>query len=307
MIPIRWNWRKNYILYFMLLPAFVFVLVFNYIPMYGLIIAFQDFKPVHSFIGSPFVGLKWFRIVVDSPDFSQILFNTLIISALKIFFGTLITIMFALLLNEVRHTLYKRSIQTFVYFPHFLSWVIVGGIFIDFLSTKGPVNQFLNMIGIQDIFFLGDNDWFRFTLVSSDVWKGFGWGVILYLAALSGINPELYEAAIMDGASRWRQTWHITIPGIMPTTVLLTTLNIGVILNAGFGLEGTGYEQVLMLYNPAVYESGDIIDTFVYRVGLLDSQYSLATAVGLGKSFVGILLIVISYRLAYKLTNYRIF
>lgn len=287
-------------LYFMLLPAVVCVVVFNYIPMYGIVIAFQDFKPIYSFAGSPYVGFKWFRVVADSPDFFQVLYNTLRISILKIVCGTLVTLVFALLLNEVRHRFYKRTIQTFVYFPHFLSWVIVGGILVDLLSMKGPANQLLHALGLDRIFFLGDNGWFPYTLVASDVWKGFGWGVILYLAALSGINPELYEAAVMDGANRLRLAWHITLPGIVPTMILLTTLSLGAILDAGF-------EQVLILYSPVVYQSGDIIDTFVYRVGLQGSEYSLATAVGLGKSIVGMVLIAAAYRLAYTLTNYRIF
>jgi putative aldouronate transport system permease protein len=219
---------------------------------------------------------------------------------LKIFFGQLAPIIFALLLNEVRHTIYKRTVQTLTYLPHFLSWVMIGGIFIDILSTQGIINRILNQFGVESIFFLGSNKWFRTTLVVTDVWKGFGWGSILYMAALSGINQELYESAVLDGANRLQQTWYVTLPGIVPTIVLLATLSLGNILNAGF-------EQIFNLYNPAVYETGDVIDTFVYRMGLLDTQFSLATAVGLFKSVVSFILIVISYKLANKYTNYRIF
>jgi putative aldouronate transport system permease protein len=297
---VKWNMKRNWPLYAMLVPGFIFIILFSYTPMYGVIIAFQDFQPVSGFLGSEFVGLKWFRYLLDMPDFKNVFGNTLVIALYKMFFGQLVPILFALLLNEIRHDLYKRSIQTLVYLPNFLSWVIVGGIFIDLLSTKGIINKFLNVFGINSIFFLGSNDWFRFTLVATDVWKGFGFGAIIYLAALSGINPELYESAMIDGANRWKQTLHITLPGIIPTIILLATLNLGNVLNAGF-------EQVLMFYNPAVYQTGDIIDTFVYRAGLIDAQFSLATAVGLFKSVISFFLIVISYKLAHKFANYRIF
>lgn len=297
---IRWNLRRNWLPYLLLIPPFAMIFIFLYYPMYGIVIAFQDYSPIHGFTGSPYVGLKWFRYLLDMPDFTTILTNTLVISLLKIVFGQLAPLLFALLLNEVRHMAFKRIVQTFVYLPHFLSWVIIGGIFIDLLSTKGIINQFLGLFGIEPVFFLGSNAWFQTTLVSMDVWKEFGFGAILYLAALSGIDPHLYEAAKMDGANRLQQVFHITIPQISPIIILLCTLSIGNILNAGF-------EQVLVLYNPAVYQTGDIIDTFVYRTGLQQAQFSLATAVGLFKSLVSCFLIVLSYRLAYRFANYRIF
>jgi len=291
---------KHGALYLMVLPAAALVFIFNYIPMYGIVIAFQDYQPIHGFSGSPFAGLQWFRAMFSMPDSGQIFYNTLFIALLKIIFGQLAPITFALLLNEIAVKSYKRTIQTLTYLPHFLSWVMIGGIFIDLLSTKGIINHFLNTMGVESIFFLGSNKWFRFTLVVTDVWKGFGWGTILYLAALSGIDPNLYEAAVVDGANRVRRMWHITLPGIVPTVVLLATLSLRGILDAGF-------EQVFMLYNPAVYRTGDIIDTFVYRIGLIDAQYSLATAVGLLKSVIGLFLIALSYRLAARFANYRIF
>ncbi len=296
----QWRFRRNGVLYLMLLPAALFIITFNYIPMYGFIIAFQDFNPMKGFLGSPFAGLKWFKVVLETPDFWQVCYNTLVISLLKIGFGMAFPIIFALLLNEVGNRVFKRSVQTTVYFPNFLSWVIVGGIFLDLLSLGGPVNGVLKALGQKGIIFLGDNRWFRTTLVATDVWKTFGWNAILYLAALSMINPELYEAATIDGAGRWKQTLHVTLPGIATTIILLAVLNLGNVLNAGF-------EQVFMLYNPVVYRTGDIIDTFVYRVGLLGGDFSLGTAVGLGKSAVGIILISLSYRLAYRFTGYRIF
>ncbi len=296
----RWHFRRNASLYIMLVPAAVFVILFNYIPMYGFVIAFQDFNPMKGFLGSPLAGFKWFQIAFESPNFWQVTYNTLFISLMKIAFSIAFPVLFALLLNEVHNRLFKRTVQTTVYFPNFLSWVIVGGIFLDLLSLGGPINSVLKFFGLKGIIFLGDNRWFRATLVATEVWKSFGWNAILYLAALSMINPELYEAAVIDGANRWRQTWHVTLPGIATTVILLATLSLGNVLNAGF-------EQVFMLYNPVVYRTGDIIDTFVYRIGLLGGEFSLATAVGLGKSVVGIVLISTSYWLAYKLTGYRIF
>lgn len=284
----------------MILPGIVFVFVFYYLPMYGLVIAFQDYQPIHGFLGSPFVGFEWFDLVFAMPDFRRILLNTISIGALKLIWGQSIPILFALLLNEVSNPTFKRTVQTIVYFPHFLSWVIIGGIFIEILGTNGVVNGVLSAFGGEPIFFLGSNKWFRTVVVATDVWKDFGWSAILYLAALTGINPNLYESASIDGAGRLQQTWHVTLPGILSTIILVLSLRLGHFLQVGF-------EQIFMLYNPAVYETGDIIDTFVYRAGLIDSQYSLATAIGLFKSFVGLGLIVLSYRLAYKLANYRIF
>ncbi len=296
----RWNIKRNYILYLMLIPTCILLFVFAYMPMYGVVIAFQDFQPLNGFVGSPFVGLYWFKFLFNMPDFKSIIINTLIIAACKIVFLQLSSISFSILLNEVSHRFYKKVIQTVVFLPNFLSWVIIGSIFIDILSTRGVINQFLGIFGVESIFFLGSNQWFRFTLVSTDIWKNFGFNSILYLAALTNINPEYYEAATIDGAGKVKQMWYITLPGIRSTIILLATLSLGNVLNAGF-------EQILILYNPAVYQTGDIIDTFVYRTGLIDAQFSLSTAVGLFKSVISFFLIVFSYRMAYKYANYRIF
>nr|WP_246400453.1 ABC transporter permease subunit [Jiangella mangrovi] len=220
---------------------------------------------------------------------------------MKIVAGLIAPLLTALLLNEVGKAAFRRSVQTVIYLPHFLSWVILGGILIDVLSpSNGIVNQFLGIFGVDPIYFLGDNDWFPYTLVVSDTWKEFGFNTVVYLAAITAIDPSLYEVASVDGAGRLRQTWHITLPGMAPIIVLLATLSLGNVLNAGF-------EQVFVMYSPQVYDSGDIIDTFVFRLGLIDFQYSAAAAVGLFKSVVSLLFIGLSYFLAYRFARYRIF
>ena len=267
--------------------------------MFGVTMAFQDFNPGLGFFRSKFVGLKWFQNIYMMPDFIDILRNTVVIACGKIVTGMFASVLFALLLNEVRHINLKKFVQTAVYLPYFLSWVIVGGVFIDLLSTKGLVNQFLNLFNIKNILFLASNQWFQPTMIITDVWKNFGWGAIVYLAALTGINPELYESAAIDGANRFRRMWHITLPGIQATIILMSALSLGNVLNAGF-------DQILIMYSPIVYRTGDIIDTFVYRQGLVEMQFSMSTAVGLFKSIIGFILIVTSNRIAYKVANYRI-
>lgn len=285
----------------MLLPGVVLVLVYSYGPMLGLIMSFEDYLPIRGFTGSEWVGLDNFRYVLAMPDTYTILWNTIYISLMKIVAGLVFPILVALLLNEIRKSAVKRSIQTLIYLPHFLSWIILGGILIDILSpSSGIVNELLKAVGFKPIYFLGDNRWFPYTIVLSDLWKEFGFATIVYLAALTSINPVLYEAAIVDGAGRLKQTLHVTLPGMAPIIVLLTTLSLGNVLNAGF-------DQIFNLYSPQVYESGDIIDTMVYRLGLVDSQFGPAAAVGLFKSVVSFVFISGSYFLAYRLANYRIF
>ncbi|QTH43115.1 sugar ABC transporter permease [Cohnella sp. LGH] len=295
------KWRREIPLHMMILPGLVLILIYSYVPFFGLTMAFQKFLPARPFFDNPWVGLEHFRYVWDMPNSLRVLWNTLYIASLKIVVGQLVPIAVALLLNELRKEWLKRGVQTLIYLPHFLSWIILGGILIDILSpSQGIVNQLLGVFGIEPIYFLGDNRWFPITIVISDVWKEFGFNTIVYLAALTGINPSLYEAAVIDGASRWKQTLNITLPGILPIVVLLATLSLGNVLNAGF-------DQVFNLYSPSVYESGDIIDTLVYRVGLEQAQYSVATAIGLFKSIVSCVMISLSYFLAYRLANYRIF
>ncbi|MGZ9584383.1 ABC transporter permease [Paenibacillus marinisediminis] len=285
----------------MVLPAVIMVFIFSYIPMTGIIIAFQEYKANLGVTGSPWVGLKHFRYMFENEYFMQITMNTLFFACSKIVLNLIIPFVFALLLNEVRHMGFKRSVQTFVYLPHFLSWVILAGILIDMLSSTGLINQFVvTLFGTKPIPFLMDGDWFRFTVIFSDVWKEFGFNAIIFLAALTNVNPALYEAAEVDGASRWKQTTHITIPTVLPIVIVVATLALGNVLNANF-------DQIFNLYNPLIYQQADIIDTFVYRQGLLGGQFSFSTAVSLFKSMISLILIIVSYRLAYKFAGYRIF
>ncbi|BFH62588.1 ABC transporter permease [Paenibacillus azoreducens] len=295
------RWIREWPLHLMILPSVVLLFIYSYIPMVGITIAFEKFMPAKGVLHSPKVGWKNFQLLLEYPDIGRIMYNTVSIAIMKMIVGLIVPIVVAILLNEIRKQLFKRVFQTLVYLPHFLSWVLLGGILIDILSpSTGIVNQALSFVGINPIYFLGSNHWFPVVIVFSDVWKEFGFGTIVYLAALTSINPSLYEAAEMDGANRWKQTWHITLPGIMPVIILLATLSLGNVLNAGF-------DQIFNLYSPQVYESGDIIDTLVYRLGLEQFQYGLATAVGLFKSVVSLIFISLSYFLAYRFANYRIF
>ncbi|MDF2661040.1 MAG: protein lplB [Paenibacillus sp.] len=293
--------KSEWPFHLMLVPGLAIILVYSYGPMAGIAMAFQNFVPVFGIWKSEWVGFDNFAYVFSLPDTMKVVWNTIAIAMMKIVAGLIAPIVTALLLNEVRQKWFKRSVQTLVYMPHFLSWIIVGGILINILSpTQGIVNEVLSWFGVEPVYFLGDNRWFRFVLVVSNEWKEFGFATIVYLAALTSIDPSLYEAAVVDGAARWRQTWHITLPGMLPVIVLMATLSLGSVLNAGF-------DQVFVLYSPQVYETGDIIDTMVYRMGLQQMQYSVATAVGLFKSVVSLLLISVSYWLAYRFANYRIF
>ncbi|EGG35028.1 ABC transporter, permease protein [Paenibacillus sp. HGF5] len=296
------SWKRELPLHVMILPGFLFLLVFNYLPIGGIIIAFQKFIPAKGLFGDQdWIGLRNFEYVMNLPSFDNIMWNTFYIAMMKVILGLLVPIVIAILLNEVRHMALKRGVQTAIYLPHFLSWVVLGGIFIEILSPNdGLVNRALQSFGIEPIFFLGDNRWFPNTMILTDVWKEFGYGTIIYLAALTSINPNLYEAAQIDGANRWRQTLHVTLPGMQMVIVLLMVLNLGNLLNAGF-------DQIFNMYSPMVYESGDILDTFVYRIGLLDAQFGVATAVGLFKSVIALVLVSVSYYIAYKVADYRIF
>ncbi len=293
--------KRELPLHLMLVPGVLILLIYCYYPMVGFVIAFQKFIPINGLFSSDWIGLGNFRYVLQMPDIWQVLGNTVFIASMKILLGLAVPILVAVLLNELKHVLIKRGVQTLIYLPHFLSWVILGGVLVDILSpSEGIINQLLNAVGLDSIFFLGSNKWFPAVLIFSDVWKEFGFSTIVFLAAITGINPSLYEAAIVDGANYTRQAWHITLPGMVPVIVLMATLSLGNVLNAGF-------DQVFNLYSPSVYQSGDILDTLIYRIGLLDAQFGVATAIGLFKSFVSFVLITISYFLAYRLVNYRIF
>jgi putative aldouronate transport system permease protein len=285
--------------YVLLLPCVVLVFIFCYIPLYGVIMAFERYNVALGF-SSPWVGMANFRQIFSQAQFVRTIWNTLYIAIFKILGGIMVPVTFALLLNEVRSDHIKRIFQTLVYLPHFLSWVILAGVLIDILSLEGIVNRAIAAAGLKPVLFLGDQKLFPWTMIVTDIWKGFGFGTVVYLAALTSIDPGLYEAALVDGAGRWMQTVYITLPMLVPTIVLMTVLALGGVLNAGF-------DQIYNLYSPIVYSSGDIIDTFVYRLGIEQAQYSVSAAVGLFKSLVSAVLIGSSQLIAYKVVGYRVF
>lgn len=283
--------RDKY-LYLLLLPGMLFIIVFKYIPMYGLVIAFQEYNILQGVGGSDWVGLYQFEKLFTMLDFTSVFKNTLIISTLKLVWGFPAPIVLALLLNEVKQLVFQRFVQTVVYLPHFISWVIFSGIIIIFLNpVDGLVNQVMGWFGGESVDFLIEKSYFRSILVATDIYKEVGWGTIIYLAAISGINPQLYEAAIVDGAGRFRQMWNITLPSIRHVIVILFILSLGNILDAGF-------LQTLLLYNPLVMDVADIIDTYVYRKGIVDASYSLGAAAGVFKSVIALILVAASNQLA---------
>ncbi|OCT13009.1 protein lplB [Paenibacillus pectinilyticus] len=285
----------NYDLYLLLVPGILFLLLFKYAPMYGIVIAFQDFNIFDGFMGSKWVGLDQFEKLIHSEEFYQVFKNTLLISVYKIVLLFPIPIVIALFLNEVRKAIFKKTIQTIIFLPHFLSWVIISGLFINILSPSGGlVNNVIQWFGGTPISFFLDNHFFRSVVVFTAGWKESGWNAIIFIAAIAGIEQEQYEAASIDGAGRIRQMFHITLPGIVPTIVLILILRMGYLLEAGT-------EQILTMYNSVVYQSGDVIGTFVYRQGLGQQDYSFSTAVGLFNSLVGFILIVGGNELSKKL------
>ena len=294
------NQKYAYQYHLMLLPVMAFLVIFHILPMFGVIIAFEKFIPTRGFFGSEFVGLKYFQQMLKMSISWRIFRNTVVIAVWKIAMNMVVPITFSILLNEVRVEGFKRTAQTIIYLPHFLSWVVLAIPIMNIFAYDGVVNNIVRAFGGSPILFMSSNSWFRPILIMTDVWKEFGFGTIVYLAAITGIDPALYEAAVIDGATRGQRMLHVTLPGMLPTIVLLATRNLGNVLSAGF-------DQIFNLYSPAVYEVGDIIDTYVYRAGLLEMNYSLSTAVGLMKSAISIVLIHTSNRLAYKLANYRIF
>jgi len=283
----------------MLLPALILVFIFSYIPMYGIIIAFQRFNVALGF-NSPWVGLDNFRHLFSQPTFVQTIWNTLYIAFWKIILMIIVPVVFALLLNEIRHVYLKRVFQTIIYAPNFLSWVILAGVLREILHPTGIINQFIGVFGAEPVWFLGNERTFPWTMIISDVWRNFGFGTVIYLATLTSIDPGLYEAATMDGAKRFKQTIYITLPMMMPIITLMSILSLANILNAGF-------DQIYNLYSPVVFSTGDIIDTYLFRVGLQQAQFSLGAAVGLFRSLIGAVLIITSYYLADRFAGYRVF
>ena len=284
----------------MMAPGMLFILVFSYIPMFGIVMAFQDYVPAKGILGSEFVGLKNFTYMFSLPDVGRIFANTLLIAIGKILLGTVMAIAFAILLNEIRIRVFKKTVQTIVYLPHFLSWVVLAAVVVNMVNLDGPVNQLLAALGLSKINFLGSNVWFRPLIIITDVWKEFGYNSIIYLAAITAIDPGIHEAAAIDGASWWKRVWHITLPGMMPVILLMAAMNLTSILSAGF-------DQIYNLYSPMVYETGDVLDTYVYRMGLIGRKYSFSTAVGLLRSVVGMILMLTANWLSKRFTDRKIF
>lgn len=293
--------KKNAMFYHaLLLPGMIMLIIFNIIPMFGVVIAFQKYLPAKGIMGSKWVGLQNFERMLMFADFRQATVNTVIIALLKIIFNIIVPVFFALVLNECRHRWFKRTVQTIVYLPHFLSWVILAVIFTNVFSLTGIFNSLLKIFGFEPQIWLIKPGAFRAILVSTDVWKSFGYGTIVYIAAITNIDQNIYEACEIDGANRLQRIVYMTLPSIMPTVVLMATISLGNILNAGF-------DQVYNMYSPLVYSTGDIIDTYVYRMGLENLQFSLSTAVSLVKSAIGFVLIAASQFLAKRYAGYSIF
>lgn len=286
---------RNRWLYILLIPGMLYILVFRYIPMYGVVIAFKEFDLVKGIWKSPWVGIENFRYIFSFPDFYKVLKNSILMSAYRLVWGFPAPVILALMLNEVRNMKYKKLVQTVVYLPHFISWVVIAGIIYNFLSpTDGLFNYILvQVFGGDTVAFLQQPRYFRSIIVISDIWKEAGWGTLIYLASMASIDSEIYEAATIDGASRMQRIWNITIPGIMNTVVVLLILRMGSVLRNGF-------EQIFLLYNPLVYDVADVFETFTYRIGLIDGRFSFATAVGIFQSVVGLILIYATNRIAKK-------
>ncbi|MFJ5622882.1 ABC transporter permease [Peribacillus loiseleuriae] len=292
--------KKYKMLYIITIPGMLYFLIFKYIPLLGSVIAFKDYNIFKGIVDSPWVGLKHFQALFENADTMNILKNTLLLS----FYDILVfpaPLILALLLNELRLVAYKKFVQTIIYMPHFLSWVIISGIFIGILSpTTGIVNKLIEMLGNEPIYFLGSETYIRPVLIIAHIWQSVGWGTIIYLAALTTVNPELYEAARVDGANRWKQTLHVTIPAILPTFSVLFLLQIGNFLDFGF-------ERVFVFLNPLNLVNGEVLDTYIYKAGLQQSQYSFTTAIGILKSIVGLFLLGIANYLSKRLTGNGLF
>ena len=301
-VKTRHSLKREWPLHLMLIPGIIAYFIFCYLPMGGLIIAFQRFIPAKGLFGNQkWVGLDNFRYILDMPNTLNVISNTLVIAIWKIVLGLVVSIGVSLLLNEVNNKRFKSTIQTVIYFPYFISWIVFASIMQDILApATGIVNQIITSLGGKPIYFLGSNQYFQGTLIWTDVWKNFGYGTVVYLASMTSIDPTLYEAATIDGAGRFKQMLHVTLPGLRMVIVLMMVLNMGNVLNAGF-------DQVFNMYSPVVYESGDIIDTMVYRLGLESAKYGPATAVSMFKSVVSFILVSSSYFIAYKFFDYRLF
>lgn len=288
--------RKNYLLYLISLPGILFYILFAYLPLYGILIAFKDYSPMDGIWGSQWVGLKHFIDFFSSVSFVRVVRNTLLLNFYLIVFGFPAPIILALLLNEVRHKFFKRTVQTITYMPHFISMVVICGIIVDFTSSSGIITQLFRWLGFDYVNLLQEAHLFRGIYVVSDIWQSVGWGSIIYLAALSGVDSALYEAASIDGAGKLKQLFHVTLPAITPTIVIMLIMRIGNIMSLGA-------DKVILLYNPVTYETADIISSFVYRKGLIEADQSFATAVGLFNSVINFLLVFAANKTSRKLSG----
>ncbi|WP_419885605.1 ABC transporter permease [Paenibacillus sp. B-A-8] len=295
---IKTNLIRDRYLYLLLIPFLAWYIIFAYKPMYGLQIAFKDFSVYKGIEASPWVGFEHFETFFKSPYFWRLLKNTVLLSLYQLLFAFPVPIILALLFNELKNGVFKATVQTFTYLPHFISVVVVAGIVTNFLApSNGIVNILIEMMGGEKQYFLTNPDYFRTIFIGSmDIWKEAGFGTIIYIAALSGVNPALYEAAVIDGANKWKQMWHITLPAIIPTIAIMLVMKVGSMLEVG-------YEAIILLYQPATYETADVINTYVYRSGLQDARYDLATAVGLFNAVVGFILVVFANKMSKKLTE----
>ena len=294
---VRRDFRANRLVYLIAVPVLAYYVLFHYLPMYGAIIAFKDFSPGQGILGSPWVGLANFKSFFQSFYFLRVTRNTLLISFYSLIFGFPAPIILALLFNEVRRESFKKVAQTLSYLPHFISTIVVCGMIVDFTARDGVITQLVVLLTRgASTNLLTRPELFRPIYIASEVWQQTGWGAIIYLAALAGINAELYEAAVIDGAGRWRQTWHITLPGILPIVVIMLILRIG-------GMMEVGYDKIILLYSPPTYETGDVISTFVYRKGLLNSDYSFSTAVGLFNSVLSFILLITANQLSRRVNE----
>ncbi|MCI8623909.1 MAG: sugar ABC transporter permease [Provencibacterium sp.] len=290
------DFHRNKYIYLMLLPVVAYFLIFHYQPMYGATIAFKDFLPNKGIMGSPWVGLKHFKSFFLSPSAFQVIRNTIVINLFDLLFGFPAPILLALLLNEINASWFKRSVQTVTYMPHFISLVVICGILRDFTSMNGLFNSLRGLFGLDPVLFLSESSWFRPLYIGSDIWQGVGWGSIIYIAALAGVDQELYEAAKIDGAGRWRRMVSITLPGIAPTIILMLIMRVGRMMSLGS-------EKVLLLYSPVIYETADVISTFTYRKGLLESNYSYSAAVGLFNSLINFILLLTVNKISKKVSE----
>lgn len=279
------DFRRNKYIYMMALPILAYFIIFKYVPMYGAIIAFKDFSPARGILGSDWVGLENFKDFFESVYFFRVVTNTLLINFYGLLFGFPAPIILALLLNEIKSNMFKRTVQTITYMPHFISVIVVAGMIVSFTARDGLVNSIIAWLGYEQISILMKPQLFRSIYISTGIWQELGFGSIIYLAAITGIDQQLYEAAKIDGAGRWKQVFNVTIPGILPTIIILLILRIGNMMNLGF-------EKIILLYNPTTYETADVISSFVYRRGLLESNFSFSTAVGLFNSLINFTLII---------------